>query len=1619
MKRQLIALGLASILTVPTWVSLAHPLDASAKKATVSKKAKAVITKIKAIKSNKATYIKTTTAAKKAYNKLSKADKKKVSNYKTLQKHIKATAAIVAKANKVKKDAAAITNKNYKTTAPKVQKAYKALNAAGKAYLSASTVKKITSYANLAVANSAMAKLSISADAATTTNSAQEIVAFIDAYEKLNANQKIVLQGYQNKIDYFIGFKPIVKKAVAYDAKYEKLAPSTTGYLKAGYDLYTTYSADKTTAADVVYEDGATSETNTVTVAQMTSHAADIEAIKTKIAKEYAIKQAFEDAVAVLPAVPGTTTQYSLVEKAVAAYKAANATSADGKNLLGKPIDIVDKKVVTEYKKYENIPSIVAGLKLTAANNYDSTVMLSTANQTDLVDAGFTSEEIATIQKNGKIEKDKDITALDTVVKNYLKLGADQKAIVDAEIGAQNRYAADTALFKKGQTISKAYKDAVAKNDLAAIMKQFDVYKALVTGENRTIRYIIASDDMRIAPVTYKAQIKRVKDFETAMENYKSIDDIRALKTAYTAIEKDKPSGVKLIDSKKAKDYALALTVLDMKTTMAKVKTPYTTKNLNYILSVVKLYNKLDQPKKDIIDGLNLGVEDYALDEKNIKAAMDIDKKYLALKPASKNYVRDVKVVYDAYQNANVDVRKYMVNSVKIEALSSKLTDSKTKLSNFETAVNNAYEEVYTDAITDKVTVEKLKVIKNTYENTIKPTPKYNDLLDADVLKKYKTLAPIIDVYNKIFYLKPTPTTEIERENILTAIKAYNKLDNFGKGVIEIESKLVVNVKLLDDEPAIAQAKKIDAAYKAVKVGDKNYEQKIYAVYKSYVQAHDDVKNYVLNKTVLNAAAAKYSNIINAADKFEKAFDEVNVNSAIIHVHQLKDIYEGNKKTYPAIDQFIDADKLKMYKRYLDLLTLQDVSQIVYDQQLISGDWVKYDHWFYSFSQTQDHKNDVLNMRKVLLKFREFTPIQIAIINNSPNYDSYTAMKEDKNGDNIPIYGANGSITSYEKELNYKDKFAPKEVIYNPIDWLNYTQVNYVLAAVEMEKRYEALKPSSKTYFQDLMKLISDYNALYVTIPETGEIKENPTQVYFLYKAELLSLEKQYAEPYANAVAFEKLMKAYNPSTGNLAGLATIKTAYNKLDAVALKIVDSTILKTYQSYIAAEDASYALGKIKVGLSPATMENNANALDFIAKYNKLTADTKKIVQNENSTKSAAITQLIKDEKDIKAAQTVDKKYEALDKSKDTYEADVMKLYNDYAKLSTIAQTTYSVYGPKLAAFYAKYVPGQTFGSYTDNPSTTADYFTTIVNSLDSASPYLSVKAASDLYNYLSTPQTYTSDSTKKVIGLNFVLPATITKYKQYEGLVTIANAFANIREYSAVTTYTVKEKDNILVAIAAYKKLPKDARNIFDNDTTFGAVNVLEAPITDPAVVALAEKEKRYLVLVEADIKAAAAVDTKFQKIKKGDSSFAKNMIDAMKSYEGLTDLQKKFFTEQSIYKTYVSKYGPAGSYSGKVNTIPEGIKSLVDFEAAIKQAQSLHDNIVQTGPGATVTDAQTKAVIDAIIVADEYYNFMNNDFTIEGQKIRPTNLADSKAVTNYKTLMKLYKVSQYLNNLKK
>lgn len=1589
MKRQLIAMGLATVLTVPSWIMAAHPIDASAKQVTVSKKANSVITKIKTINNKKSNYIKTTLAARTAYNKLSKTDKKKVSNYKILQKHIKVITPTITKINKLKKDVAVLSKTNYKTKTAKLSSTYESLNTAGKAYVPTTTITKLNSYKKLNSASTSMKKLvTLSATTTSTTDfvtpdqalalkDGVAILNFITAYEKLTDSQKRVLGGSQEAIDVLLTVKPLVKKAVAYDTSYTKLAKGNGSYLKQAYELNNNYEKNGGSAEflNITYTSatGATS-TKTLTVANYTKKDAGLMNLDTEIKEATDLKNEFEVAVKKLPNETNTTitTELGLVNNAVDLYKKMNLNVKDGGDIIGKPIDIVDKKVLAEYKKYETIPTVIKDLD--ALEDYDT--KLSPLLVSPVLN--FTPEEITYLNNNGLITSDKKLTTLDTVIKNYLKLGGDQKTIVDnAVIARKINYINDAASIKKGQSISKAYTDGLAKNDLAAMKKALESYTELVKNNDRAMRYVVQAPVMRNLEIKYKLEFDNVRKFEDKMNTYKNITDIKEAINLYKVVGKDKPSGVKLIDTQIAKNYAITKTVIDIEKLKPAARPAasgvYTTKQLNNILAATKLYKKLSDLDKTIVNTLYPDLEDYALEEKEIKQGMAIDTKYLALKPSTKAYNKNAKLVYSSLQDANEIVQPYVVYKAKINALANNYSNSQKTVDDFEILVNKYYSELH-NGVTEQGTVSNIKDLKNTYEHFIMPYQKTLDLLEPTVLKKYNEIVPIVDVYNKIFMLKKSPTTAVDRDAILVAIKGYEKLTPLGKQFIQLDTTLASKRDLLNDKEIIMKAQKIDAKYTALANKLPLNKAGIYEVYLEYIQAPKDVQAYVMTSKPLIEAKNSYDELIKFAAEFTSTVEKMNSNSKLVDMQILRGSYNDFKRKNAEIDQFITKATFTRYNMLLEVLTVQSAAKFI--QTTKKGE--AYETWLNKFNNVENGAS-MNTIRKALLLFGEFNSVQHAILRNSP---------------------AN-SGEQRERNFDYDE-------------WANQKEVGYLNDAIKLEKRYKALNSTNRTYAREVIKIADE---LYSTANGIT-IKK-----YFLYNVELQKLQTEFSKSIGISDAFEKAVRDYVLTSG-INGMSGMKTAYGKfeLDPVALNNTDSSLVKKYKEYILAEEANEVFKKL-LPQNSKSIENNENLLLFISKYNKLTSDAKTVFKSANLANAAWVDTLVKDEKEIKAAQAVDKKFLALDKSKLTYEADVLKVYNEAQKLSEATKTTYFVNKNNLDTLYASY----------SNPTVKAQEFTDIVNTLNAESPYNAISStvvvndtvekAYDLYKDLSVPNDY--GTTKNVIGLNFVDKAVIAKYNQYAPLVTIKQNLdrANYSSYTSTKRFTLNERTAISEAITLYSKLAKEPRYLFDHDIAFGE---FAETTTNP------QDQPRYLMNVATDIKAAIAVEGKFNKIKKGDKTYVKNVVDALSSYENLVnysiedstgklrkdDFPKRFFTETSLYNLYNRQYAPVTKFTGAVDTIPEAVLAIKNFKDKINEVQTLHDYINQVDSSVVIPEVKYKEALDAMVAADEYYKFINRNFVIDGQTIQLMGLVEAKYKTDYSYFMAVYKVNEYLKGLK-
>ena len=576
-------------LTVPVWLTAAFPdggqvAEAATKKTT--KKAKAVISKIKAIDSKKTNYIAKTRAANNAYKKLSTRDKKLVSNYSTLKKHVAKIAPLEKKITTLKAQVNSITTKNYVTQAAKAQKTYDGLTKVTKAAVPAATVKKLEKYAAPAQAKASYKRVvnllslvqtpdpSTSNDTETTlvtiskdgmildafgdldktytsnkTLAAKQLQSFLADYKKMDDFQKSLFSddasdptailNENELINKYLKDEDLINRSVDLAKAYEALNPTNKNFDSKSFELMMAYH-DFSVLYPKETPDGKLTQRY---IDPYYVEAMDI--IYEKYRDTHAKLTAYNKALEVLEDTPNVTI--ATIKAAEDAYTAS--TKPDSGIQLSK---YLNKDFVKLYEAYKAVPEVLRALN--RAEAYDS-IAWSTAANVAVAD-----------QKNIQLEKHR--TTIVEAQKLYDKLGDDQKKFVDA-LNAGNiamTYPAGTVPYefsnavneakilknrsffpeeqqiKDAEKLDKTYTKAVDKNDLQALIDSSVAFgKALPEVK----KYTIFGKEMASVQETYKDQIADINKFK------EQVALLNQGKTAtITVPDANKPNELK-IDNKK------------------------------------------------------------------------------------------------------------------------------------------------------------------------------------------------------------------------------------------------------------------------------------------------------------------------------------------------------------------------------------------------------------------------------------------------------------------------------------------------------------------------------------------------------------------------------------------------------------------------------------------------------------------------------------------------------------------------------------------------------------------------------------------------------------------------------------------------------------------------------------------------------------------------------------------------------------------------------------------------------------------------------------------------------------------------------------------------------------
>ncbi|WP_146549630.1 hypothetical protein [Rummeliibacillus suwonensis] len=1558
-----------------------------------NRKANLVIASIKAINPKKSDYIVKTKAAVSAYKKLSKTDKKKVTNYATLKKYWTNIQPYLKKIDALNKSVATLNSSNFTTKSVTLQKQYASLNTATKAAVPSTTLKKLSYYSDV-VSTNKLLLMSVEPDGTTILN-------IINAYKKLSGAQQSLLRDLVDSskeatLDEYLAIEDIVKEAADIEKQYETLKPINKAKPQDSVALYKNYTAVKDNSKNY------NSKTYNVTAYIPDDMEGKIKEVNTAYSQQIIDADTFKSLVDNLEA--GTDSNPYTTIISLKNYKNPSITD----NSLGypkvAPIDLADKNAVATYKKYESVPDIIDGFK---------NVSLDPLNQ--LTWAGSGEETSKILLSSTKISKLADL------LPQYNKLGANQKAIVQNKLAADSNNAKDYLSEGKNltsaQAIDKSYESALKNKAkpsyFADLLKVNSAYEA-ATPEVK--RFVVNAVKINGIPnlQEYKDAKTAVDNFTNAVNSIPSATDTTTANSAITAINgvvtqynnvASKPSWLALVDKTVLKTYNDYAQVPDVLKLVANVPTtvqnPYTAKQITNITSATKAYKKLGTSQKQIVDIKYPSFADLVADESNITAAQKIDSAYLKLKKSSSTYPKEAKTVYQTYDDASDDVKTYVVYKNKIKDLLTTFTSEQNIANTFETKVN---------ALSKKSKIADVESAVDYYNTYISTSPKVSSLVDKAVLKKYNDYAPVSNVVKLLSLIKesnvsspsvtPTDVKYIQQSTI-----AYNALKTDPKMIIDDADRS--KFPFLYDGKYITEAAAIDKAYEKVKPTDDQYEIEILDVYyQMYDRAPAVVQKYVANKAELDKIGTRYAPQLTIVRDFEtkvRQMSHVSENGAtpkIASVQSLEKYYfdnikynKINAKYNIPLSTLIDPEVMEEYRKYSLVLQIQDIAKTIYvlygklfNEENVEFDKVKDDFYCndatgslkdssrchpadyydsskkgYTDSGKRDgnpikitNPNDIKLIYKAIDYFKQLDTPQIAILKKAPSSLNDTYYKD--------RYGGNNDPNTESGDVH-------------PSIPMSMGEINNFLKAQEIDKEYEALSPSSKTYIQDAI-------ALYYKFYKAGR----PVQLYTVHEKDIKAFSTSY-DTASLISGIESFINKVNllSSTSLLTDVTGVVAQYNKLNEAQLSVLDQGVLTKYNVYAPIAEIKAIADTIPTS-GTYSVANIDSMLKAIAIYKKLTKDPKAIVDNY----IVPSKPFLNDETEIKAAQKVDKAFKALDKTDDKYVTKLKQVKKDYDALPSGAQkyvtsditTAVNMAIYKTPSDAAKAFEKLIVGSSENDPNAWLNRDTI---------PYSTIKGAVDSYEALSSKAKSLVDSDVMKI------------YNKYAPIVTIVEALKNITPANmsifpndeASTGYYKTQYPNrdigteISNAIQLYNKLGTDQKDIVKN-----------------------ELEASYEALLNEtnNIKAAQALDKKIEAIKPKSSSYVKGIIDAQKTLNVMPKEQRVYLQNADI----LAGYDKTGSQTAKA------IDDLTKFEKGVQQVEQWTSEIQKDSSGNIIgtcsgtTDPCNTAITKKMTELKTLFDQLNTPRIVDGAETKLASLIDRAVLARYQYFREIYDVIDQL-----
>lgn len=1644
---------MATALTLPVWLTAAYPdggqiAQAATKKPT--KKAKAVINKIKAIDSKKTNYIAKVRAANNAYKKLSAKDRKLVSNYKTLKKHMTKIAPLEKKITTLNTQVAKITNKNYTTTAPKAQKTYKAMNSITKAAVPAATVKKLNQYTTSATARAqfkSVAKLLATADEdgnvevevgdstngivdeggefnESKTELAKQLNTFLPTYKSLDTFQKSLFTDDENQlIQAYLADEAKISGTVALINAYEKLQPTANTYAAKAFEvalLFNDFIGDFESESPDEYFDS-------------TIYSA-IEAIAEKNEEPIAKINEFQDAVNEMKKDLRLDTIYEAEQK----YNELNAP-ANKFNLT----KYVDKDLLKTYQEYAKVPAVLKTIsKALPYPDVTAESPIPSAQELNKVkDAQAAFKSLA-----------KDQQAFTLALAND---GVDTSSGYDLDIdqAIENLpYTQEEADVKAAEKLDNSYTKAYNASDLEGMIATSISFGSALPNVQK---YSLFGEEIQTVNETYAEQIEDIKEFEQRLKKLNTLEglteadtdevlsELEDLEEAYDTLAQKKqdnpgkPAAIDMLSKATVKDYELYMTMpaliragivlaLDLEkkpydpdTAELRVEEKdfkYNTNDEQRIVDFAKTFNKLTEPQKTLVAmTIELDrVQDttpiariWGQEASLVAQAQKLDAQILKLNTGSKKFAAEVKKVYNDYKSAPPKVKKYVINQERLHWFNGLVSK---KSGNYPQAIANKFKKYVSKLNADSaITVDKtddpdestpVMTAVTYYDTMIEHDTSTQSIIEKSIMTKYNKYLNAYNTYHLLLASDLVSPDTQDIKNIQQAIALYDKLEVGPRKALmnTIDGAHTDIAKILSKAADIKTATTIDKDYQKLKPSSPTYKVDMIKIYTTYANASETVRKFVAAKDDLEKVKSDYAAEYEAAMAFKGEVDALTSSSNMGDVNDLKEYYEANIESDEIIRAFIPEKTNEEFEKFMYLIDVQDVARYnyFYNYWCAEDDILSYDYLYVSLTQE--------DLVKVFKKYNKMDAEQKGIL-------AVTRKKteiEEANPGACYLPGKDEASQKAEKNVIRDTSFL--------------ASAKYVDEANAIDKMYEALKPKDKNYLQSVMEVVNAY-----------ENANSYAQPFVKHAEDILKLKEKYKADFDALQEMEKIIKSLSADSqiapqpmddyiedaeGNIIGAASVNKAYdayNRLPEYVQQVIADDLKKKYSQFIPlldiqvpalrdeAQTADPASDR-PTGFTPYTPKEITRIKDALATYKKLGTLQKTIAKKDDTLNNGeepigtkeALETYIDQEAYYKEAATMDAAYKKFVDKYGTEPYIDANPKNNRPPLVAKEAATYANELKKLVLAYDKLSNNAVW--YLQNDEGLAaqkedfDAAYEAVYEFEQAVADIDSKSTLDDIAALKDIYDDFSDYQKAWIDSKV-----LTQYKKYEPIVTIAEnleklpPFALDDDEADPDNFDDEESKALKQALDLYNKLSPEAKAILDAEDLENAEYLTDA----------------------YDVNEAEKTDKLISNVKSG-STFFKSYVNARKSYDALTKKQKQYLKQKADLKKYdkaVDKVKYSYSFYGDAEISYKDNDSYNPYEMIIMYEELidyLDEN--QAGQSKDTREDYLKDVADMVNLR----NALNKSVKINGVSLKPLVAADTKKQARYHYYYTLFDMKHQL-----